>query len=73
MDEQIIIPTEPEFNINGLNAGNITFTDCVIKNIKFYGVDSVEIIISPLHTRLLKRIKAWFFGSSRIFKAEGNF
>lgn len=47
----------------------ITFTDCKVSNLKFYGVDSVEIIVSPLPKRLYRRVKLWLFGGSVVFNA----
>ena len=49
---------------------DITLIDCKLTGLKFYGVNSVEIIISPVHERWYRRLKTWVVGKSEIFRGH---
>ena len=43
-------------------GANVTFTDCHLRDLTFYNINSVEIIISPLHRRIFRKIRDFFLG-----------
>ena len=52
------------------DVSELTFIDCKLKEVKFYGVNSIEIIVSPLPKRMIKRIKLFFLGGIRRFQND---
>ena len=59
-----LMAAEPEGN-------DLTFIDCKIGHgTIFYGVNSIEIIVSPLPKRMIKRIKLFFLGGIRRFQND---
>ena len=68
---------EPELKILNIspvsidsNGSDLTLIDCNLGDLNITGVNGVEIIISPLHKRWAKRVKAWLFGMHKRYEAN---